>query len=128
MPEPPSPADAFVQSVDARFAPIVEALDRAVRTARPDLDAKVSYGMLMYTRDAEFRNWVCAIGVTTKLVCLRFLHGDQLSDPAALLRPGTSTLSTIDFAPGDPVDAEMLAGYVQQAAANWVSARPSRPR
>ena len=45
----------------------------------------------------------------------------------ALLRPGTSTLSTIDFAPGDPVDAEMLAGYVQQAAANWVSARPSRP-
>lgn len=118
----------FVQSVDARFAPIVEALDRAVR-ARPDLDAKVwSRDADVHAATPEFRNWVCAIGVTTKLVCLRFLHGDQLSDPAALLRPGTSTLSTIDFAPGDPVDAEMLAGYVQQAAANWVSARPSRPR
>jgi hypothetical protein len=110
--------DEFLAGIDARFAPIVVELDQAIREAAPELESRISYGMLTYTLLKDRRAWVCAIGTTKKAICLRFLFGTYLSDPGKLLRPGTSTLSTIDYTSPEQVDAEVVAEYVREAVAH----------
>lgn len=118
--------DDFIAGIEGRFAPIVAALDRAVRDAAPQLESRISYRMLTYTLGKDRRAWVCAIGTTKSAVCLRFLFGTFLSDPGKLLRPGTSTLSTIDYAALEQVDAAVVAEYVTEAVAHHAEfkARP----
>jgi hypothetical protein len=110
-----SAEDEFIGSVDPRFAPIVGAIHLAVVDAAPALNRRISYRMLTYTLGQDLRNWVCAIGVTRKAVCLRFLFGTFLSDPRGLLRAGTSILSTMDFTTVDQVDESVIAEYVHEA-------------
>lgn len=82
-----------------------------------DLDVKYSYRMLLYARGGHFRDWVCGISATGKGVQLRFLHGTSMADPAGLLRAGTSTLKTIDYASIDGVDPAIATAYVKEAVA-----------
>lgn len=110
--------DEFLSGIEERFAPIVVEIDRAIRQAAPELESRISYGMLTYTLGKDRRAWVCAIGTTKKAVCLRFLYGTYLSDPGKLLRPGTSTLSTIDYTTLDQVEAAVVAEYVAEAVAH----------
>ena len=110
--------DEFLAGIDARFAPMVVEIERAIRQAAPELESRISYGMLTYTLGKDRRAWVGAIGTTKKAVCLRFLYGTYLSDPAKLLRPGTSTLSTIDYTSLESVDAGVVAAYVREAVAH----------
>jgi len=109
--------DTYIATIDARFAPAVRALHRAVLDACPDLNVKISYRMLMYAIKGDFRHWVCAVGVTTKAAHLRFLFGTLLDDSRGVLRAGTSTLKTIDFHSAEEVDPELVADYVGQAVA-----------
>lgn len=97
---------------------MVVELDRAVRAAAPELECRISYGMLTFTLGKDRRAWICAIGTTKNAVCLRFLYGTYLSDPEKLLRPGTSTLSTIDYTSLEQVDAAVVADYVKEAVAH----------
>ncbi len=113
-----SARDNFLASIDPRFAPMVAEIDQAIRAAAPELESRVSYGMLTYTLGKDRRAWVCAIGTTKKAVCLRFLYGAYLGDPGKLLRPGTSTLSTIDYTSPEQVDAGVVAEYVREAVAH----------
>lgn len=110
--------DDFIGGIEERFAPMVVEIDRAIRQAAPELESRISYGMLTYTLGKDRRAWVCAIGTTKKAVCLRFLYGTYLGDPGKLLRPGTSTLSTIDYTSLDQVDAAVVGGYVREAVAH----------
>jgi hypothetical protein len=71
--------------------------------------------MLVYTFDERWHHWVVAIGVSKSVVNLRFLSGNQLDDPAGLLRAGTSTASTMDFASVDDVDPALVTAYVREA-------------
>lgn len=112
------PRDEFLAGIDGRFAPIVIEIDRAVRGAAPELASRISYRMLTYTLGKDRRSWVCAVGTTKNAVCLRFLYGTYLSDAAKLLRPGTSTLSTIDYTALEQVDARVVAAYVGEAVAH----------
>jgi hypothetical protein len=117
-----SPRDTYIAAHDRAFAPAILALDEAIMAVRPDFDVRISYGILMYALDADFRRWVCAIdcGKATsskRTVWVRFLYGTALADPKGLLRHGTSHLSTLDFASPDDVDPELVAGYVREAAA-----------
>lgn len=105
----------FVAGLEPRFAPMVTELDRAIREAAPELESRISYQMLTYTLGKDRRAWVCAIGATKKTVALRFLYGMYLADPGKLLRPGTSTLSTIDYAAPEQLDADVVAAYVRDA-------------
>ena len=73
--------------------------------------------MLVYTFDARWHHWVVAIGVSRKAVNLRFLHGQQLDDPAGLLRPGSTTAAQIDYARREDVDPAIVTAYVREAAA-----------
>lgn len=104
---------ARVEDVDAGD---LRALDAAIRAARPDLEAAVKYGILMYTLDGDWRHWVCAINAQRQGVCLRFLYGVLLDDPLGVLRKGSAQLMTWDVRRGEEVDAEAVAGYVREAA------------
>lgn len=114
---PDSPLDGYLATVDPRFAPLVRALADAVEAAGPRLVSWVSYGMLMFGHAAHRRDWVCAVGTSSKAVHLRFLHGDLLEDRAGLLRAGRSTLRTLDVANADEVDLAVVAAYVREAVA-----------
>jgi len=110
--------DEYLSSIDPARAPIVRLLDATIRGAAPELTCRIGYKMLTYVFGKDLRHWVIAVDVTTKAVCLRFLYGGFMDDPARVLRHGTSTLSTIDYRSLDDVDAELVAAYAREAAAN----------
>jgi hypothetical protein len=112
-----SKLDTYLATIDARWHAMVVALDTAVREAAPELKPDIRYNIFMYGLNGDYRAWVCAISPTTKVVCLRFLAGSTMSDPKHLLRPGTSTLSTIDFKTIEEIDAQMVGEYVREAVA-----------
>jgi hypothetical protein len=109
------PLETLLARSRADAHPTVRALVAAVERAGPELERRFTYGMLLYTLDARWRDWIAAIGVSKSTVNLRFLHGDRLDDPAGRLRPGSSTLMTIDYTAADEVDADLVAGYVREA-------------
>ena len=115
--------NAYLETVDSRLAPIVMALDRAILAGRPDLDVAVKYRMLMYGVAADFRHWVCAIGASNDKVYLRFLYGVRLSAPAGTLRPGSTTMGTIDLTSSKDVDGQLVGELVNQAVARVAEAK-----
>jgi hypothetical protein len=114
-----SPLETYLAEQDPVVAPVVRALDVAVRAAHPDLDVAIKYKMLMYTLGGNWRTWVCAIGTSSKLINLRFLYGVLLEDPRGVLRGGTSVLKTWDFRFNSTVDAAAVGEYVTEAVAKY---------
>lgn len=112
-----SACDTYIAGIDPRFAPLVRELDCIVTTTCLDLEPAIKYRILMYALAGDYRSWVCAIDVRKKAVCLRFLFGALLDDPRGVLRPGTSSLQTIDYASHEEVDARLVADYVAEAVA-----------
>ena len=102
---------------DAEAAPTLTDLDAAILAAAPGLVVAVKYRMVMYAQAGDWRHWVCAISANRGGSALRFLYGVLLPDPRGVLRPGSSTLMTWDFALGDPVDAGAVGEYVRHALA-----------
>ena len=113
-----SARDTYLEGVDARVAPVVLELDRQIMEAAPDLQAAVKYRILMYALKGDYRAWVCAIDANPrKGVALRFLFGALLDDPRGVLRPGTSSLSTLDVASLEAIDAGLVDAFVREAVA-----------
>ncbi len=117
MAEPP-PREAFLSNAPPDFAAIVARLAALVEDSAPELTARLSYGMLTYVHGRDFRSWVVAIGVTSKVVSLRLLFGVLLDDPRGLLRHGTSSLANLDFTSLDQVDDATVRAFVSEAATN----------
>ena len=114
-----SALETYLVGVDPAAAPLVVALDEAVRKAHPGFDVAIKYRILMYALRGDWRTWVCAIDVTKKGACLRFLYGVLLDDPRGVLRAGSSVLKTWDFAFGDDVDPAAVGAYVTEAVARY---------
>jgi len=114
-----SALETYVAGLDPSAAPLVLALDAAIRAAHPEFVVAINYRMLMYSLGGDFHTWICAIGRTTKGVSLRFLFGVLLDDPHHKLRAGSSVLKTWDFALDDPVHAEAVSTYVAEAVAKY---------
>ncbi len=116
MPDPTA-LEAYLELADGRQALLVRELDRLIVGASPDLQSAVRYRILMYGLDGRYRDWVCAIDARAKVVSLRFLHGDRLQAPEGVLRPGSTTMGTIDLTSSEQIDADLVTDLVRQAAA-----------
>jgi hypothetical protein len=114
-----SALETYLAGVDPPAAPLVLALDKAVRKVHPDFDAAIKYGILLYALRGDWRIWVCAIDARKKSVGLRFLYGVLLDDPRRVLRAGSSVLKTWDFAFGEAVDQAAVGAYVAEAVARY---------
>jgi hypothetical protein len=114
-----SALEAYLAGVDAPAAPIVVALDKAIRKAYPDFDVAIKYKILMYALRSDWRTWVCAISAGKKSVGLRFLYGVLLDDPQRVLRAGSSVLKTWDFAFDDAIDPAAVGAYVVEAVTRY---------
>jgi hypothetical protein len=114
-----SALETYLAGVDAAAAPLVVALDRAVRKANPGFDVTIKYGILMYALRGDWRTWICAIDARRKSVALRFLYGVLLKDSRRVLRAGTSVLKTWDFAVDEGVDQAAVGDYVTEAIAKY---------
>jgi hypothetical protein len=107
----------YVAKVDPSAAPNVLGLDKAIRSAHPQFDVAIKYGILMYAIDGDWRTWVCAVDASKKRVSLRFLYGVILGDPLGVLRKGSSVLMTWDFSFDEKVDVKAVKAYVNEAVA-----------
>jgi hypothetical protein len=116
-----SARQTYIAGVDTDRVPIVEALDRAVMAAGAEFEVAIKYRMLMYSLGGDYRHWVCAIGETTKIICLRFLYGTWLEDPQGLLRAGSSTLMTLDYTTLEDVDTALVTEYVREAVSKYAA-------
>lgn len=112
---PGDPLDDFLAAVRTDAHEVVRALAAAIEAAGADFDRRVTYRMLVYTFEQRWHHWVVAIGVSNKVVNLRFLHGRQLDDRAGVLRPGSTTAATADFRTAADVDPELVTSYVREA-------------
>jgi hypothetical protein len=111
--------ETYLAGVDEAAAPLVVALDKAIRKAHPAFDVAIKYRILMYALRSDWRTWVCAIDARKVSVGLRFLYGVLLDDPRRVLRQGSSVLKTWDFALGDDVDPAAVGAYVKEAVARY---------
>lgn len=114
--------DAYIAGIDPAFAPAVLALDGTIMAVRADFDTRFSYGILLYALGSDFRRWIVAIdcgrpGAAKRAVHVRFLYGVLMDDPRRVLRPGTSTLRTIDFKSPEDIDVGLVTEYVIEAVA-----------
>lgn len=109
--------DAYLATVRPDAHDTVRALAAAVEAAEAGFDCKVTYQMLVYTFDARWHDWVVAVGVSKKAVNLRFLYGQRLSDPAGLLRRGSTTAAVVDYPSADAVEPALVTAYVMEATA-----------
>ena len=107
----------YLAGVDPAAAPVVVALDEAIRDAHAGFDVAIKYRILMYTLGGDWRTWVCAIDASRKTVGLRFLYGVLLDDTRRVLRAGSSVLKTWDFAFEEAVDRGAVGEYVREAVA-----------
>jgi hypothetical protein len=115
-----STRDTFLRNVDARHAPIIVELDRAILAAHPDFDVGIYYRQLTYALGGDFRRWVVAIGGTKKGAALRFLYGRLLTDPHGRFRGAAdSPLRTIDIASVEDVDPQLVGDYVREAVSKF---------
>ena len=114
-----TPLQEYLAGVDPEAAPLVVALDAAVRNAYPEFTVAIKYKILMYAIAADWRTWVCAIDATRKGVSLRFLYGVLLDDPRHVLRAGSSVLKTWDFRVDDAVDRGAIGEYVAEAVTRY---------
>jgi hypothetical protein len=100
---------------DRAAAPNLTALDDAIVAVEPGFAVAVKYKMLMYAVPGDWRHWVCAVSANSGGTSLRFLYGVLLDDPLGVLRSGTSTLKTWDFAGDDEIPADAVGRYVREA-------------
>lgn len=119
----PDPLEAYVASVRPDAQASVRRLAEAVDAAGAPFDRRSTYGAFVYTFGQRWHDWVVAISVTKKAVNLRFLYGQRMADPARLMRPGSTTAGTIDYASVDDIDPALVTAYVREA----VAMHPHRP-
>ena len=101
------------------MAPLLTSLDETLRTACPEFDVAIKYGILMYGLHGDWRTWVCALQATKKGVSLKFLYGVLLDDPLSALRPGSSVLMSWDFGMAEVIDAGSVRSYVSEAVSKY---------
>ena len=114
--------DGYLGTVRPDARDTVRTLAHAIDAVGADFDRKVTYRMLVYTFDARWHHWVVAVGASKQVVNLRFLYGRLLDDPAGILRPGSTTAASADFASAAHVDPDLVSAYVREA----VEKHPSR--
>ncbi len=114
---PEAVLEEYLPTVREDARETVRVLAAAIDAVGAGFDCKVTYKMLVYTFDQRWHHWVVAIGVSTSVVNLRFLHGKALDDPAGILRAGSTTAAQADFAAAADVDAELVTAYVREAVA-----------
>ena len=119
---------SYLAGADPAAAPLLISLDESLRTACPDFDVAIKYGILMYGLRGDWRTWICALQATKKGVSLKFLYGVLLDDPLGVLRSGSSVLMSWDFGSDQVVDAASVRGYVADAVAKYDQYKATAPQ
>ena len=124
-----SPAlDTYLEGADPAAAPLLTSLDETLRTACPEFDVAIKYGILMYGLHGDWRTWVCALQATKKGVSLKFLYGVLLDDPLGVLRSGSSVLMSWDLGMAEVVNAASVRSYVSEAVSKYEQYKATAPQ
>ena len=116
----------FLAGARPDAAPVVSAIDAAIRAAAP-LESAIKWRQLTYGVGGDFHRWICAIAVTKKRVTLNFHFGALLADEEGAFRQGTSKfMRMLDYTSPAEVNAGLIGRRVVDAVsrldyfkANW---------
>ena len=123
MPEEPLPPEIFLSDYPPDIQAVANVLRGLVVTAVPDAIERVRIGwrLIGYDVPAGRRTRYFAFVVPEPAhVHLGFEFGIWMSDPEQLLHGAELKLRKVrffTFEPGDPIPDEVVAGYVEDAAA-----------
>jgi len=111
--------DTFLTTVDEKYTALVTEIDATIRAGSADLEAYISYKMLMYRVGQKRSDWLIAIDARgTKCVTLRFFKGVHFSDPNKFLRRGTTTIGNLDVTTSlTETDKANIVDFTKQALA-----------
>jgi len=111
--------DTFLTTVDEKYTALVTEIDATIRAGSADLEAYISYKMLMYRVGQKRSDWLIAIDARgTKCVTLRFFKGVHFLDTEKLLRLGTTTIGNLDFTTSlTETDKKHIIDFTKQALA-----------
>lgn len=122
MPDEPLPPELFLSDYPPDIQAVANVLRGLVMMAVPDAIERVRIGwrLIGYDVPAGSRTRYFAFVVPEPThVHLGFEYGIWMSDPEQLLHGADLKLRKVrffTFEPGDPVQEEVVAGYVEEAA------------
>ena len=120
--------ETYLAGAAPAATPLLTSLDESIRTACPELDVAIKYGILMYGLHGDWRTWVCALQATKKGVSLKFLYGVLLDDPLGVLRSGSSVLKSWDIGTSQGVDTTSVRSYVTEAVSKYDQYKATAPQ
>jgi len=101
------PFGDYLKTKDKAIHAQLEIINGAILKAVPKIDTAI-----------KWMDPLCAIDTTKKGITLRFMSGDELSDPLGVLRFASSSMGSWDI----PFDAKIkpadITKYVKEAAKN----------
>lgn len=112
------PFTDYLKTKDKAIHPQLEIINAAVLKAVPKIDTAIKWKQYMYSFDAKWMNPLCAIDTTKKGITLRFMSGDELSDPLGVLRFASSSMGSWDIPFDSKIKPADITKYVKEAAKN----------
>ena len=112
------PLEDFLATKDVSIHALIISLDRAILKGAPDVDTAIKWKQYMYSFDSKWMSPLCAIDTTKKGITLRFMSGDELSDPLGVLRFASSSMGSWDIPFDSKIKPADITKYVKEAAKN----------
>jgi hypothetical protein len=110
-------ADEYLPGIEAGLRPTASRLIEVVLGAIPDAEHQRKWGRLTVTREGDWHHWICAVSATKTDVKLHLHKGALLSDPGGLMKGSGQYIRAIAFRAPEEIDAGVLAGVLEEAAA-----------
>ena len=112
------PFGDYLKTKDKAIHSQLEIVNSAILKAVPKIDTAIKWKQYMYSFDAKWMSPLCAIDTTKKGITLRFMSGDELSDPLGVLRFASSNMGSWDIPFDSKIKPADITKYVKEAAKN----------
>jgi hypothetical protein len=104
----------YLQNISQAWqAEVCTRLREMLFAAIPDIQERLQYGKPHYLKDGAH---LCVLGTGRAWVSCTIFSASTLEAPEGLFEPGNLDRRTLKIRKGDPVDYELLAALIQQAA------------
>lgn len=105
----PSTIDEYLAQVPAKQRAALEALRETIRTAAPDAEECISYGLAAF----RWNGPLVAFGATPKHCAFYLMSGTTIAEHADLLRGYDTSKGTIRFPPEKPLPRALVRTLVK---------------
>lgn len=110
------PFEEYLALKDEAIHAQLVTINDAIAKGAGDADAAIKWKQYMYSFDAKWMDPICTIDTTKKGFVVRFMDGEELSDPLGVLRFASSSMGSWDIPYDEKIRAADITKYVSEAA------------